>query len=761
MNLTWLIPLLPFLAFVAIALGAHRNKTASHRLAIGAVAISFVLAQVVFWQAALLPVGGGGAPFESITGWFSTGTTVFEASVWVDPLAAVMLFVVPLVCLLVFVYSAGHMRDDPRYSRFFAYVSLLTAGMLGLVVSGNLLMLFLCWEVVGLCSYLLIGFRVEEESAGRAGLKAFLVTKVGDVFLLLGLLVLYSAAGSLQYRDIFDAGTLETLARTGFLGTQFPVATVIALLIFGGVVGQAAQFPLHVWLSDAVEGPAPASALIQSATMAPAGLYLMARCFPLYTTAGGEARLVMVAAGAFTALFAALIATAQDDVRRVLAFSTISQLGYVVAALSAGAYAAGVFYLITHAFHKALLVLGVGSITHGMARGFPSSSQGEGVFFDPNDLMNLGGLARRQPVTYWTFVAGVLSLSGFPLLTTGFWSQEGVLDAAYEMHLPAILWILAVTAGLTAFYAARLLCMIVLGRARSEAAANAHESERSMTTPLVVLAVLAVCLGWGGVLPDWFHRFVGNGHAAEAEHFASQPLAISVGFSLGGLLVGYLLYGWEPLWPGQMDRLEAGMRLVRLGWFHHLLRDRFHLDQFYQATFVRGAVGLARVCAGFDRRVLDRPVGFIAGAGWAASRAAARCDALVVDGAASRVAWIGQATSEVARRFDALVVDRAVSLVGRAVRAISELCALLVPRLLDPLADAAGHATRAVSGASGVFDAHVVDGAVEEVGSVVRAGGRLIRPIQTGRVQNYILVASISVVVLVAMYFTMVHFAWW
>jgi len=375
--------------------------------------------------------------------------------------------------------------------------------------------------------------------------------------------------------------------------------------------------------------------------------------------------------------------------------------------------------------------------------------------------MNMGGLARRQPVTYWTFIAGVLSLSGFPLFTTGFWSQEGILDAAYKMHPPAILWILAVTAGLTAFYSARLLCLIFLGRARSEAAANAHESERSMTTPLIVLAVFAICLGWGGVIPDWFHRFVGNGHATEAATFAWQPLALSVGCSLGGLLVGYLLYGSEPLWTGQTDRLEVGMRWVWLGWFYDLMRDRFRLDEFYQATFVRGAAGLARACASFDRRVLDRLVEFVARAGWAASRAVARCDALVVDGAASRVAQIGQATSEVARRFDALVADRAVNLVARAARAISELCALFVPRLLDPLANAASHVTRAISDASVVFDARIVDGATEEVGSAVRAGGRFIRPIQTGRVQNHILVASISVTVLVAMYFTMVHFAWW
>ena len=795
MSLTWLIPIFPFLAFVAIALGTHQNKTASYRLATGAVAVSFVLAQVVFWQAVLLPVGREDAAFESIAGWFPIGTTVFEASVWVDPLTTVMILAVPLVCLLVFVYSAGYVRDDPRYSRFFACLSLLAAGMLGLVVSGNLLTLFLCWEVVGLCSYLLIGFRSEKESACRAGLKAFLATKAGDVFLLLGLLVLYSAAGSLQYRDIFDAGTLDALARTGFLGTQSPVATVIALLIFGGVASQAAQFPLHIWLPDAVESPAPASALIQSATMAPAGVYLMARCFPLYTAVGGEVQMVMVAAGAFTALLAALIATAQDDVRRVLAFSTISQLGYAVAALGGGAYVAGVFHLITHAFCKALLVLGAGSITHGMEHGHheqaPPAVGGQVTAnpheFNPNDAKNMGGLGRRQPITYWTFVAGVLSLSGFPLFTTGFWSQERVLNAAYEMQHPVVFWMLAVTAGLTAFYATRLLCLIFLGRPRSEAAASAHESEQSMTIPLIILAVLAICLGWGGVLPEWFYRFVGNSHAAEAAYFAWQPLAISVGFALGGLLVGYLVYGWEPLWAGQMDRLEAGMRRVWLGWLYDALRHRLYLDEFYQATFARGAAGLARACAGFDRGVLDRAVEFVAGAGRAVSRAVGRCEALVPDRVTRRVAWVGQAASEIAGRLDALVINRAVNLVawmsrkaseaagrfdalvvdgainlaGRAIRAVSEFSGLLDPHILDPLADAAGHATRAISNTSGAFDARVVDGAVEGMGSAVRAGGRFIRPIQTGRVQNYILVALISILVLVAMYITMVYFAWW
>jgi len=544
MNLTWLIPIFPLLAFVAVALRVHRTKTVSHRLTVGAVAVSFILAQIVFWKAALLPVGAGSAAFESATDWFPIGAGVFQASVWVDPLTTVMLFAVPLVCLLIFVYSAGYVRDNPRSSRFFAYISLLTASMLGLVVSGNLLMLFIFWEMMGLCAYLLIGLRFEEKAACRAGLKAFLITKVGDVCLLLGLLILYAVTGSLQYRDIFDSGTLVVLTRTGFLGTQFSAATAIVMLILSSVVSQAAQFPLHVWLSDAVEGPAPASALIQSATMAPAGLYLMARCFPLYAAAGDEASVVMIAAGALTVLLATLIATTQNDVRRVLAFSTISQLGSIVHGIKRG---------LNPLMSCNPRSQEAGSIVHGMQHGQANPRE-----FNPNDVMNMGGLAQRQPVTCWTLVAGVLSLSGLPLVTLGFWSQDGILNAAYEMGHPAVFWILAITAGLTAFYTTRLLCLILVGRPRSEAAANAHESERSMTIPLIVLAVLAVCLGWGGLIPDWFYRFVGNGQAAEAAQFAWQPLAISAVFTLCGLLAGYLVYGWEPLWTGQTEGLTAG-----------------------------------------------------------------------------------------------------------------------------------------------------------------------------------------------------------
>jgi len=809
-NIAWLIPLFPLLAFAAISLFTYRDRKQCHQLAIGGMTLAFVLSQIVFWAAVLHPVGWGERAFEStLIHWWSVGQEYFTLGVYIDPVTTVMLFTVPLVCLMIFIYSARHMnfgtpKVDPRYSHFLAYISLSTAGMLGIVVFNNLLTLFIFWEIMGLCSYLLIGFWHEKKSATQAGLQVFLVTKVGDLLFMLGLALLYAEVGSLAYRDVFSPETLERLALTPFAGTQFSMATVITLLLFGGTVGTSSQFPLHVWLPDAVEGPAPASALIQSATMAPAGVYLMARCLPLYTTAGGELQMVGIAAGAFTALFAALIATAQDDVRRVLAFSTVSQLGCMVTALGGGACVAGVFHFITHAFCKALLVLGTASITHGMEHRLP---------FDPHDVKNMGGLARRQPITYWTFVAGLLSLSGFPLLTTGFWSQERILNAAYENHRPVVFWVLAVTAGLTAFYATRLLCLIFLGQPRSEAAANAHESEQGLTAPLVVLAVFAVCLGWGGLFPDWFYRFVGNSQAAWAAHFAWQPLAISAGFTLGGLLVGVLIYGWKPARAGQMDRLEAGMRCMWLGWLYDALRHRFYFDELYRATFARGAIGLARACAGFDRSVMDGVVKFVAAAWRPVSRVVSRCDALAadrvirqvawigravskvaghcetlgVDRVIRQVAWIGQAVSEVTGRletlgvnraanlvawasrtvseaaggFEMLVADRAVNLVGRATRVVSELGGLLDPRVLDPIADAVGHATRAISDASGAFETRIVDGAVEGTSSAVRAGGRFIRPIQTDQVQNHVLSAFISILVLVAMYLTMVYFAWW
>jgi NADH-quinone oxidoreductase subunit L len=774
LNLAWLIPLFPALAFVAIALFTHRSRALSHWTTIGGIAIAFLLAQIVFWAAVTRPVGGGEEAFESaIAPWLITGVQRLGIGVWVDPATAVMLFMVPLVCMMIFIYSVGYMNFgtsevDPRYSRFFCYLSLFATGMLGMVVFNNLLAFFIFWEIMGTCSYLLIGFWYDKSypdpdkiTPKEAGLKAFIVTKIGDLFFMLGLALLYAEVGSLAYRDIFSAETLDHLAHTPFLGTS--MATVISLLLFGGTVGKSAQFPLHTWLPDAMEGPTPVSALIHAATMVSAGVFLVVRTFPILQVAdagvlavGGVPFVALI--GAFTAIFSSIMAIAQDDIKGVLAFSTISQLGYMVAALGIGAYVAGAFHLITHAFFKALLFLGSGSVIHGVEHGHHhvhAHAHGEhdshggaekharheereghaheehSGWFNPNDMKNMGGLAKRMPRTFWTFLIGGLALSGFPLFTAGFWSKDEILAQAYELS-PAVFWVLAVAAGITAFYTMRQICLTFAGEPRTEAAEHAPESVFSMTVPLMVLAVFAVSLGWagipehfpviGGLIPNWFHDFVGStisaghaehavrvaGHLAEASHgFVWQPLVMSIVLALGGLTVGWLVYGRNPLAAGQMDPVEAGLRRLNLGWLYEAMRNRFYFDELYQLVVVRPSIWLAGVFDAFD---------YGQGGGHG-----------VVDGAVNLVGRIGRISSEVSGWIDANLVDR--------------------------LVDLAGDAGVLLSNGFNAFDLRVVDGAVDGVGDLVKEGGRAVRPIQTGKVQNYVLLASFAVLALIVTFF--------
>ena len=407
-----------------------------------------------------------------------------------------------------------------------------------LVVSDNLLTLFAGWEIMGLCSYLLIGFWYAKPAARDAAVKAFMTTRVGDVFMLLGIAFVYSATGSLSFRDIFAPSVLSTLAAipTPVLGLS--AAGLIGLLLFIGTVGKSAQFPLHVWLPDAMEGPTPVSAMIHAATMVSAGVYMVIRIYPLLSL---DPRTMSVVAfiGAFTALFAATVAVAQNDIKRVLAYSTISQLGYMIAALGAGAYVAATFHLVTHAFFKALLFLGSGSVIHGMEHGVLHT----GKHVDAQDMFNMGGLRKKMPVTFLTFLIGGLALSGFPLVTAGFWSKDEILASTFLGH-SAVFWTLAVAAFLTAFYTMRQITLTFLGEARTEAAAHARENVWTMTAPLVLLAVFAVAAGWagipehfpviGGLVPNWFHHFVGSmlGETHEAE-FQLAPLLASLVVALG------------------------------------------------------------------------------------------------------------------------------------------------------------------------------------------------------------------------------------
>ncbi len=674
--LTWLIPLPPILAFFVIVLLTSRSNRLSHSIAVGAMLVSWGLAMAVFWRA-ITTEHLGEHPLEASIPWLPAGSGVLRFGVLIDPLSAITLFFVAWTCLAIFVYSVGYHnigkpRDpedvpglppraggiEPMYARFFAFISLFAFGMLTLVVSDNLLLLFMGWEIMGLCSYLLIGFWYGKDTAKRAMVKAFITTRVGDVFMLLGIAYLYSATGTLNYRAIlFNEEVLGHLAATpsGVLGMS--AAGLIGLLLFLGTVGKSAQWPLHVWLPDAMEGPTPVSAMIHAATMVSAGVYLAVRFFPLLTAGWQEGApltttmMVVTFIGAFTALFAATIAIAQNDVKRVLAYSTISQLGYMVAAVGIGAYVAAVFHLVTHAFFKALLFLGSGSVIHGMEHGVHKTH----AHVDAQDMFNMGGLRKRMPVTFATFTIGGLALSGFPLLTAGFWSKDEILADAFANGHLAVFLTLALAALLTAFYTMRQITLTFLGEARSEAAKHAHESVWTMTAPLVVLAVFAVAAGWVGIpegflglrlpIPNWFHEFVGG---TLLEHppvlaFNWVPLLTSVGVASLGLLCGWLVYRRQP--AGAPDPLQKPLGFVYTAW-----KKKYGFDELYDFLFVRPWYWFAET---FTSRWVDRGLidGFLHGVGAIALRIGAAFrnyfDKPVIneffgDGTGNTVKWLGR-----------------------------------------------------------------------------------------------------------------------
>jgi NADH-quinone oxidoreductase subunit L len=631
MNLViWLLPLPPLISFFLIVLWTNRNKPLSHGIAVGAAGLSWLGSMIVFARA----IGTeefGRTVFGSVLNWLPAGETWLTIGVLIDPLSAVTLFFVAWTVLAIFVYSIGYhyfgqpkgdhdvkglppngatvrVRGkkhlvpsvEPMYSRFFAFISLFAFGMFTLVVSDNLLTLFVGWEIMGLCSYLLIGFWYGKKSARDAAVKAFMTTRIGDVFMLLGIAVLYSATGTLSFREIFQPEVLASLAAApAFFGLS--AAGLIGLLLFIGTIGKSAQWPLHVWLPDAMEGPTPVSAMIHAATMVSAGVYAAIRMFPLLSL---DANTMAFAAfiGAFTALFAATIAVAQNDIKRVLAYSTISQLGYMIAALGVGAYVAAAFHLVTHAFFKGLLFLGSGSVIHGMEHGVLHT----GKHVDAQDMFNMGGLRRKMPITFWTFLIGGLALSGFPVLTAGFWSKDEILAEAFGHGHLAVFAVLAGAAFLTAFYTMRQITLTFLGEPRTRAAEHARETPWTMTLPLVVLSVFAVGFGWvgipehfpgiGGLLPNWFHEFVGGTllAAPAASDFSSVPLWTSVGVALGGLGLGWLAYRRVAL--PKDDRLQIPV-----------LKNKWYFDEIYTFLFVRPAAWFAEKVSYLflDRKVID------------------------------------------------------------------------------------------------------------------------------------------------------------
>jgi NADH-quinone oxidoreductase subunit L len=623
----WLVPSFPAVAFFLILFLGKRTPGRGAPIGIVATGASFLMSIAILFHFV-----GGGEPVGANVRYVDAGWFHLEIGQYVDGLTAAMFVVVTTVSLLVQIYSVGYMHGDRRYTFFFASLSIFTAAMLDVVLADNLFQLLVGWEVMGLCSYLLIGHWWEEKENSNAAIKAFITTRTGDVAFLFGIFVITLAAGTANIQEIGHLAENHEIA-TGTL-------TVAALLLFGGAIGKSAQFPLHVWLPDAMAGPTPVSALIHAATMVAAGVYLVGRMFAVFAPSGNALAFVGAIAS-ITMLIAALLAMIQDDIKRVLAYSTVSQLAYMVAALGLGeeGYTPGLFHLFTHAFFKALLFLGAGSVIHAV---------------HTNNMSEMGGLRKFMPVTFWTFLIGSAALSGiFPL--AGFWSKDEIISTAWATGHYAIWAVALATAILTAFYMTRAVLLTFFGEYRGHApqaepghevhAAEPHESPAVMTVPLVVLAVGSVVAGFLNASAFGVHLF------AEWVHFGPEPhietfnygfAAISILGALAGIAVGYRLYArWRERDP-----------LRRLGPAYTLLERKYFLDDIY----IRGIV-----------RPTQYPL----------AQAVYWTNQNILDGLVNAAAWVTRKFAVVINEIDRLVVDGAVNGAGRTTRVFGRFLRLI------------------------------------------------------------------------------------
>jgi len=582
MESAWLLALLPLAAFLLLVLGGRRLPGGGWYLAVGAIGAAFLLWWPVMGD--LLARGPGAFSFSWLalpplqaTGFAFPGFELRFGLV-VDPLAALMLGIVTLVALLVQIYSLGYMRGDRRFGWYFAAHSLFAAAMLALVLADNYLLLYFAWELVGLCSYLLIGFWYERRSAAEAAKKAFITTRVGDVGLLIGILLLWRATGTFEISAIGHAAESGTLD-PGLL-------TLGALLVFAGAIGKSAQFPLHVWLPDAMEGPTPVSALIHAATMVAAGVYLVARSFTLFVHAPG-ALAVVTAVGLFTALLAGTLALVNNDIKRVLAYSTVSQLGFMMLALGSLGLTAAMFHLYTHAFAKALLFLAAGSVIHGLGT---------------QDIWRMGGLLRRMPLTGVTFTIGALALAGFPLLS-GFFSKDEILKVVAEHQNPAVLALTALGALVSALYMGRVTWVVFFGRPRDHEL-HPHESPFVMTVPLLILATLTVVAGYVALDPVGQSLGLHGGFGEFLYHEHPEPFSLN-----GGLVVLSLALAAAGLGGTWLAYVQGGISpssvAARFGVLYRWAAAKYYVDELYQAIIDRVVLVLAGGVAWFDRHVVN------------------------------------------------------------------------------------------------------------------------------------------------------------
>ncbi|WP_042463511.1 NADH-quinone oxidoreductase subunit L [Neobacillus dielmonensis] len=589
MENAWLIPLFPLVSFVILLLFGKRLKEAG-----AYVGILMTLASLVFSILVLFERFSEPSYIQKFE-WLKIGDVSLTAGFEVNQLNALMLFIVSLVSFLVHTYSKGYMHGDGRFPVFYAYLGLFTFAMLGLVISPNLLQTYMFWELVGLGSFLLIGFYFYKEEAKAAAKKAFIMTRIGDVGLFIGMILLFWKTGSFEYSEIFSAVEAGGISQT--------MITLTAILIFIGAVGKSGQFPLHTWLPDAMEGPTPVSALIHAATMVAAGVYLVATMFPLFA-ASKTALLTVATIGAFTAIFAASIGLVQTDIKRVLAYSTVSQLGYMMLALGSAGYVAGVFHLMTHAFFKALLFLAAGSVIHAV---------------HTQNIEEMGGLWKKLKWTAPLFLIGTLAISGVPLLS-GFFSKDEILVAAWEGGHPILFVLALIAAFMTAFYMFRLFFMVFTGEARGNQN-HVHESPGSMTLPMLVLGVLAIISGY--VNTPWFGSFLGDwlvdGNEKLGHGHMEGPIWIMIAatvVSLAGIYLAWLIYGKRSVsrnWlSGSGDTL------------HTILYNKYYVDEFYQMTVVAVTKGISYFLRFIDvflvGGIVKGVVGFVQGLGATGSK---------------------------------------------------------------------------------------------------------------------------------------------
>jgi NADH-quinone oxidoreductase subunit L len=587
--LAYWVLFIPLIAAGVIALFTRRNPAVSAQLSICAIALSFLLSLVLYFR-----LGAEQSLAVPPIHWLSAGNLKVEIGFLVDHLSVLMLLVVTGVGLMIHIYSWGYMHGDPGFSRFFACLSLFTFSMLGIVFATNFFQMFVFWELVGVSSYLLIGYWFEKPSAADACKKAFITNRIGDFGFLLGIIVIWSLVGTVQFSELKSAITSNPAA----LGVM---ASLAGVLIFMGAMGKSAQFPLHVWLPDAMEGPTPVSALIHAATMVAAGVYMLARVFFIYTAVPawpewlaflrGITPLEIIAwIGGITSLLAALIAVQQNDIKRILAYSTLSQLGYMVMSVGLNGTTPAMYHLTTHAFFKALLFLGAGSVIHAMHH--------------EQDIWRMGALRRKMPATFWTFLFATLALAGvWPL--SGFFSKDEILGNAVQ-HNPVLFGVAALVAVLTTFYMFRLVFVVFYGTEKSPEAGHAHESPPVMTFPLVLLVVPTIFAGFFGI--DYYINAGGGHESARLHGFSSQLLAPFTHAPLGALFgLGAVLFGFTAAWgiyygrthdliPEYLPRVSRGMR------------NRFYFDELYQSLINLTHENLARLATGIDRWIIGGAV---------------------------------------------------------------------------------------------------------------------------------------------------------